>query len=85
MNNAMPKFAHYCNKCQFLGQTIGNKRIVDLYACETSPLDGPSLVARYSDKDSDYASCNIQYARPEGHAELWAAKELWQRKQKESL
>ena len=72
-----PKYQHDCNTCIFLGQTLGECYRVDLYF--HPPFDKRekgTVIARFSDEGSDYASCPIQHARPEGHAEVWAAKSV---------
>ena len=62
------KWKHNCDKCTWLGQTIGGGKLVDLYQCNSS------LVARYGNGPGQYYSCDQEQARPEGHAELWVAK-----------
>lgn len=74
-----PQWKHDCTKCRFLGQTIGGKRLVDLYVCESVLENDATLIARYSDEDSDYAACpSTSMAHPNGHAELFAAKALYE-------
>ena len=73
-----PHWKHDCDKCKLLGHTIGGKHMVDLYACESVLTGEVTLIARYSDEGSDYASCPSQYAHAEGHAELFAAKALYE-------
>jgi hypothetical protein len=63
MNNGKPKFLHDCSKCVYLGTTItgvfqDNKqtnRFVDHYIC------GRTVLARFSDEVSDYASTSCGY------------------------
>ena len=67
-----PLYAHDCLACRFIGQTIGGQKIHDLYI-----HSGPSedtVVARYGNEGPEYISRPIQDVRPQGHAELWAAK-----------
>ncbi len=83
MTRDTPKYFHDCTDCIFLGNCIGGGRIFDLYACKSKIIGDisrdASLVARRSNKPSDYYSTIAQMAHPEGHAELWAAKALWER------
>lgn len=74
-----PQWKHYCPKCKLLGQTIGGKHLVDLYVCDTMRPDTPTLLARYSDEDSDYASIMAGSAHPHGHSELFAAQAIWEK------
>ena len=72
-----PKYRHDCARCQFLGHTIGGGIIHDLYL-HPDPDEGRAgtLVARYSDEDSNYYSTHEGYAHATGHAELFAAQWL---------
>lgn len=72
-----PKWKHDCTKCKFLGQTIGGMKLVDLYVCE-SHYFLPTLVARYGDDGPEYLSTHPSYAHANGHAELFAAKALYE-------
>jgi hypothetical protein len=83
MHTGTPTWKHDCNRCKFLGQTIGGKHVVDLYVCETSPERSPTLVARYSDEGPDYASIDANYAHANGHSELFAAAWLWRKSEDE--
>lgn len=77
MSCEQPKYKHDCKFCTFLGRTIGRGHAVDLYFHPAvGHLIYGSVIARFSDEGSDYVSCLIQYVHPEGHAELWAAKDL---------
>ena len=73
-------FVHDCDDCLFLGQTIGGGRIVDLYAHENA--DHVTLIARYGNDGPEYFSTHLGMARPEGHAELWAAESLYRKEQR---
>jgi len=75
-NTTKPQYKHDCDQCQFLGVTIGGGRVADLYA-HVSP-SWVTLIARYGDEGREYFSTNPEYATPTGHAELWAAKSLWE-------
>ena len=55
---------HDCDRCRFLGSTIGGGRMTDLYVC------GETLIARYGSDGPEYYSTTLGSARPEGHAEL---------------
>lgn len=68
-------YAHDCKACVFLGCTIGGGRMVDLYYHE-SPSH-VTLIARYGSDGPEYLSTHHDYARPRGHAELWAAATLF--------
>lgn len=76
-----PIFAHDCTGCEFLGQTIGGGRIVDLYAHPSKyPGDisrDATIIARYGSDGPDYYSTIAKEARPEGHAELFAGAKIW--------
>lgn len=63
----MPKYQHDCTKCKYLGRTIGNGKIVDLY------VHNDTLIARYGDDGPDYYSGLVGYISPNGHAELFVA------------
>ena len=75
--NDSPAYKHDCSRCQFLGQTIGGGKIHDLYL---HPGPNETVIARFSDNGPDYYSTPIEYARPDGHSELWAAATLAKRK-----
>ena len=72
------QYTHDCTACTFLGQTIGGGHITDLYAHQNK--DHVTLIARYGDEGHEYLSTWLQYARPSGHSELWAARELYVRR-----
>ena len=65
-----PKHQHDCERCAYLGQTIGRSKLVDLYQC------GDTLIARYGDAPEDNSSTSYGMAHPQGHAELYAAQAL---------
>ena len=75
------QYRHDCERCRFLGQTIGGGKLHDLYVCERIGSDGhersPSLIARYGDRGAEYYSIDANYAHATGHAELFAAAWLW--------
>lgn len=78
-----PKYAHNCEKCRFLGQTIGGQKIHDLYVCDTlGPDRSPTLIARYGDEGGEYLSVDANYAHANGHAELFAAADLWRKQER---
>lgn len=52
MSNTKPQFIHDCDQCVFLGRGADQK--TDLYFCAT--VHDVTLIARYSDEGSDYAS-----------------------------
>jgi hypothetical protein len=53
MNDAnTPRFRHYCECCTFLGQ----HEAADLYFCMQGSMQDATVIARYSDKGSDYQS-----------------------------
>jgi hypothetical protein len=73
-----PEFTHDCTKCKFLGRTIGGGRMADLYYCESTLSPAmDTLIARYGNDGPEYYSTHPSVARPNGHAELWAARTLW--------
>ena len=74
-----PIYQHDCNDCIFLGQTIGNGHMFDLYAHKGNrPIRrDATVIARYGDRGEDYFSTIAQMARPDGHAELFIARALW--------
>lgn len=75
-----PLFKHDCDRCQFVGSAIDSTYSVqsakcDLYVCMPSEprlrdLRTPTLIARYSDKASDYRSCDAKSAPRYGIYEL---------------
>jgi hypothetical protein len=77
-----PTWQHDCDKCRFLGCTIGGGRMVDCYVCNEDYARkqgrAPTIVARFSDEGRDYYSSTFDYIHPGGHSELWAAKALYQ-------
>lgn len=79
-----PKWKHDCDKCRFLGQTIGGRHISDLYVCDTSGPDmSPTLIARYGDDGPEYLSMDSNYAHANGHSELFVAAHLWRKSENE--
>lgn len=69
---------HDCENCRYIGVTRGGERDYDLYACK-SPLNKEvTVIARYG-ADGSYLSCSLTNANPHGHAELWAARTLYER------
>jgi hypothetical protein len=66
----MTKFQHDCDKCKFLGEftyqapLLDDKFVettTDLYHCgDCDALFGGSVIARFSDRDSDYASAPVK-------------------------
>jgi hypothetical protein len=82
MHKGTPKWRHDCDRCRFLGQTIGGGRLTDLYVCDTrGPDSSPSVIARFSDDGPDYYSIDANYAHANGHSELFAAAYLWRREE----
>ena len=81
MHKGTPKWRHDCERCRFLGQTIGGGRLTDLYVCDRpGDIDkrlSPSLIARYGDEGSHYYSIDANYAHATGHSELFAAAKLY--------
>jgi hypothetical protein len=75
MRHTTPPWQHDCDRCRYLGQTIGGGRIVDLYVHDES--DPPTLIARFGSNGPDYLSTPAGYARASGHSELLAAAHLW--------
>ncbi len=74
-----PKYLHDCERCEFLGQTIGGGRIHDLYVHRNG--DGyDTIIARYGDSGPEYYSSLVQYAQPGGHAELFVAAAMLREK-----
>lgn len=75
-----PTWNHDCDKCRFLGSTIGGGRIVDCYVCNEAYHaergTRPSLVARFGNDGPDYYSSHVGMTLPTGHAELWAADSM---------
>lgn len=63
-------YQHDCKQCRYLGLTLGNGHLFDLY------IHGTTLIARYGEEGSQYYSTDISIARPDGHAELFVAKFL---------
>jgi hypothetical protein len=53
-----PKFTHDCTNCVYLGKGSYCEKDVDWYVCKSSS-ERRTVVARYSDKGSDYASATI--------------------------
>lgn len=47
-----PNFAHTCDRCTFLGQSGGH----DLYMCDTDDELFATVIARYGNNPSEYAS-----------------------------
>jgi hypothetical protein len=71
-----PQWQHDCDRCRYLGQTIGGGRITDLYVCgEVNRV--PTLIARFSSDGPDYYSTDPAYASANGHSELFAAAQLY--------
>ena len=79
-----PLFIHDCKKCHYLGTIYMqdrhwvDKRFVwaDLYICIIPDGKIPSsLIARNSDQDSDYTSCDIQLYHSMRNNKLWYSKE----------
>jgi hypothetical protein len=58
-----PQFLHDCQNCEFLGRAEINLIKADIYFCKCGIRRG-TLIARLSDQDSDYISCDIEYATP---------------------
>src|SRR3990167_2809320 len=50
-----PKYQHDCDECVFLG-TFQNEQDTDLYWCGEKKGILPTVIARFSDEGSDYAS-----------------------------
>ena len=72
-----PTFTHDCDRCRFLGRTLGGMRRFDLYYHpNVDEGRAGTLVARYSSDGPDYLSCPEGYASPNGHAELFVAQYL---------
>jgi hypothetical protein len=85
MHQGSPKWRHDCDRCHFLGQTIGGGKPVDLYVHEKD-ADGrrsPTLIARYGDEGHEYYSIDANYAHATGHSELFAAAWLWRQTEEE--
>lgn len=67
MSDAVPRFKHDCDSCRFIRRgtycedTVSPAVPYDFYVC--GPTKDPSLIARWSDKGSDYSSCSfwVQY------------------------
>lgn len=76
---SQPTHEHDCTECVFLGTTIGGGRIHDLYYHASVTGGDDTLIARRSSEGADYSSCPVSFARPNGTAELWAAKALWEK------
>jgi len=55
MNDGKPNFKHDCDRCVFLGEVVAGGKLADLYFCGQSG-GLPTVIARYSDEGSDYAS-----------------------------
>lgn len=69
-----PKYQHDCKSCTFLDTVIARHKEVDLYCCQQEaggPI--PTVVARYSDRGSDYSS-GLDFA--DTQAELFMARAL---------
>lgn len=64
-------YTHDCQRCHYLGMCIGGGRLTDLFICQ-----GKTLIARYGNEGAEYYATPREYARPNGHSELWAAKFL---------
>ena len=54
-----PRYVHDCDRCRYLGRF----RSYDLYVCETKSLSRQSVIARYSDEPSGYASGDVEVWR----------------------
>ena len=52
--HSAPQFAHDHDKCVFLGPVTLEGTDADLYYCDQSGM--PTVIARFSDQDSDYTS-----------------------------
>ena len=57
-----PKFQHDCKSCTFLGRAEYGDQVYDLYYCTQGGVL-PTLIARYSDKGSEYIS-GIGFSEP---------------------
>jgi hypothetical protein len=79
MTTRLPTYTHDCAACQYLGATIGNGRIVDLYAHATPLGMQATLIARYGNDGPEYYSTLNGHARACGHAELFVAQALFAR------
>lgn len=53
-----PKYTHDCTNCVFIGVGAYCEKDVDWYVCK-SGSDKRTVLARYSDKGSDYSSATI--------------------------
>jgi hypothetical protein len=76
-----PEWKHDCKGCKFLGQTIGGGRLVDCYVCSQGNLQMATLVARFGNDGPEYYSTDPNFAHPSGHAELFAARAMWEESQ----
>lgn len=67
-----PNYEHDCAKCKSLGTTVSGSsgKVVDLYFCPTEP----TIIARFSDEPSDYAS-GISFGKRGSISELHVAYE----------
>jgi hypothetical protein len=81
LNDNLPYYSHDCDKCRFLGKTLGGRHIVDCYVCNEAHAKqhnrAPTLIARYGEEGHEYCSSPFNYIGPRGHSELWAAKGLF--------
>lgn len=72
-----PTWAHRCDACRFLGQTItGEDKVTDLYACTPHGLP-VSLLARWGSGPHDRVYAAPQNCKASGQAELFVAAYLW--------
>ena len=85
-NKGTPTWTHDCERCHFLGHTIGGGRRTDLYVCDRPGSNlPPTLIARFGDEGSHYYSTDANYAHATGHAELFAAAWLWRQDENRKL
>lgn len=82
-NIPKPAYRHDCEACQYIGQTIGGGKLVDLYAHRSTRLGDisrdASLIARYGDDGPEYWSAVSQMISADTcHAELLVAKVIWE-------
>jgi len=55
-----PQFKHDCDQCTYLGRDINtdDHSDVDMYFCPQNGM--PTIIMRYGDNGSDYASAPVQ-------------------------
>ena len=68
------KYNHNCDSCKYLGKHFDheNNASCDLYFCKNSGSKHSTVIARYSDEESDYQS-GLNSAFEGGSEILWEA------------